>query len=236
LTSLITHMEDRQKGMTCPKELICKKVQEARTRGEEIERERIARELHDNISQVLTSANLYLSCMTRDNPDFEMLKERTAEILNLAIGEIRCLAHNIVPPDLQEKGLIECVERLADDMRSARRFEVDLAWSDLMTIEMQDRDLKLAVYRIVQEQIHNICKYSQASRVQITLQGRNEQLRLQITDNGIGFDPKTTREGLGLTGIQHRARLFKGNAVFRSAPGKGCTMVVTIPLKLAQLD
>lgn|GEM_PF-1411700 len=217
------------------KELMYRKVREAGIRGEEQERERIGRELHDNINQILTSAQLYLSCLTRDNPEFDLLRTKTAEILSMAIEEIRCLSHNIVPPDLQEQGLIESIERLVDDIRRTTAFEIDFCWSDLMMIETQDENLKQTVYRIVQEQIHNICKYSRASRVQIMLLGRNEQLRLQITDNGIGFEPKTVREGLGLAGISRRAKLFKGNAIFNAAPGKGCTMTVTIPLELRQI-
>lgn len=217
------------------KELMQRKVREAGIHGEEQERERIGRELHDNINQIMTSAQLYLSCLTRDNPDFDMLKTKTADILAMAIEEIRCLSHNIVPPDLQEQGLIESIERRIDEIRLTGRIEIDFCWSDLMTIETQDEDLKLTVYRIVQEQIHNICKYSQASRVQIFLVGRNEQLRLQIIDNGIGFDAKTVSEGLGLAGIRRRAKLFKGKAVFNSAPGKGCAMIVTIPLQLRQI-
>jgi len=217
------------------KEQMYRKVREAGIHGEQQERERIGRELHDNINQILTSAQLYLSCLTRDNPDFDMLRSKTGDILAMAIEEIRCLSHNIVPPDLQEQGLIESIERLIDEIRRTGRFDIDFSWSDLMTIETQDEGLKQTVYRIVQEQIHNICKYSQASRVRVILLARNEQLRLQITDNGIGFDAKTVREGLGLTGISRRAKLYKGKAIFNAAPGKGCSMVVTIPLALRQL-
>jgi signal transduction histidine kinase len=83
--------------------------------------------------------------------------------------------------------------------------------------------------------MHNIGKYSQASNVQIILLGRNDQLRLQITDNGVGFDPQKVRQGLGLNGICRRARLFNGKAIFNTAPGKGCTLIVTIPLELKRI-
>jgi signal transduction histidine kinase len=217
------------------KELMYKKVREATIRGEEQERERIGHELHDNVNQILTSAQLFLSCLDRENEDFETVKAKTAEILTMAIDEVRALSHNIVPPDLREKGLIESVGHLVDDIRYARRFAIEFTWSDMMTIENQDQALKLTVYRIIQEQIHNICKYSQASNVWIGLQGADEQLRLQVTDDGVGFDPKAVRQGLGIGGICRRAKLFNGKAIFNAAPGKGCTLIVAIPLELKRI-
>jgi signal transduction histidine kinase len=217
------------------KELAQKKMREACVRAEHLERERIGQELHDNVCQILTSAQLYLSCLTPDNEDFETLKKKTAGILASAIEEVRALSHTIVPPALPEKGLVECVSDLVDDIRYTRHLSIDFSWSDQAVIETQDRELKQTVFRIIQEQMHNIGKYSRAANVRITLQGVNEQLRLQISDDGVGFDPKTVRQGLGLNGIIRRAKLFNGKAIFNSAPGKGCTLIVAIPLELKRI-
>jgi signal transduction histidine kinase len=221
-----------QKRLARQKEMMYKKVRGATVHAEHQERARIGHELHDNVNQILSSAQLFLGCLTRDNADFETIKTKTAEIIAMAIDEIRCLSHNIVPPHLHEKGLIENIEQLVDDLRYARKLPVSFTWSDLLTIETQDDDLKLTVYRMIQEQIRNICKYSQAAKIQITLSAANQQLRLQISDDGVGFDPKTVRCGLGLSHIDQRAKLYKGKALFNSAPGKGCTMIVNIPLEL----
>lgn len=212
-----------------------KKLREAAVLAEHQERERIGRELHDNVNQILTSAQLYLSCLNPESTEFDKLKSKTSEILTMAIDEIRALSHNIVAPDLREKGLIESVESLVEDIKFARGFDLSFNWSDLLTIETQDEDLKLTVYRIVQEQIHNIVKYSKATKVHIQLQGANQQLRLQITDNGVGFDPDRVHKGLGLEGIHRRAKLFKGRAQFNTKPGQGCTLFVTIPLELRRI-
>src|SRR5258708_15981192 len=99
-------LEEWEELLARQKELMYKKVREATIRAEQQERDRIGRELHDNVNQILTSANLFLSCLTPDNKDFEKIKTKTAEILALAIEEIRCLTHNIVSPEFREKGLI----------------------------------------------------------------------------------------------------------------------------------
>jgi len=217
------------------KQWMQKKVREAAVHAESQERERIGLELHDNICQMLSSAQLYLSCLTLDNADFEMIKARTAKILSGAINEVRLLSHGIVSPDLQEKGLIESIRCLAEDVQYSRQILIDFDVTDWMNIEAQDAELKLTVYRIVQEQMQNIVKYSQAGHVRIFLQGRNDQLRLQVTDDGVGFDPGTIRKGVGLCGISRRAKLFNGKAVLQTAQGKGCTLMVTIPLELKRI-
>jgi len=205
-------IHDLHQRLIHQKETIYKKVREATIRGEQLERERIGHELHDNICQILSSAQLFLSCLTPDN-----------------------LSHNITPPDLLEKGLIEPINRLVEDIRCTGHLNIDFISTDRATLETQDPDLKQTVFRILQEQMQNIGKYSKASNVRITLQAIDEQLRLQITDNGIGFDPKTVRHGLGIDGIHRRAQLFNGKAIFKSAPGKGCSLLVTIPLQLKRI-
>ncbi|HVU94215.1 MAG TPA: sensor histidine kinase [Puia sp.] len=221
-----------QQRLIHQKEITHKKVREAAIHSEQLERERIGHELHDNICQILSSAQLFLSCLTRENADFETIKAKTASILATAIEEVRALSHNITPPGLHEKGLIESVDCLLDDIRYTNRFNIDFVWADQATLETQDASLKQTIFRIIQEQMQNIGKYSKASSVRITLQAADEQLRLQITDNGVGFDPKTIRHGLGLDGICRRAKLFNGKAIFHAAPGKGCSLIVTIPLEL----
>jgi len=228
-------IRDLQQRLIHQKEWMHKKVREAAVHSEQLERERIGHELHDNICQILSSAHLFLSCLTRDSEDFETLKARTAAILATAIEEVRALSHNITPPDLHEKGLIESVDRLVDDIRCTSRFNIDFVWTDKATLETQSPELKQTVFRIFQEQMQNIGKYSKASNVRITLQAADEHLRLHIIDDGIGFDPKTVRHGLGLDGIGRRAKLFNGKAIFQTAPGKGCSLIVSIPLELKRI-
>jgi len=219
----------RQKALTD------KKVREASIRAENQERDRIAHELHDNICQILGSMHLYLDCLDRENPDFDFIKQRLSEISSLAIEEIRCLSHNIVSPNLLNNGLIASIQHLVDDIRYTRRFEIGFLYTDLQAIESQGSDLKLTVYRVIQEQIRNICKYSQATHVHISLSGANDHIRLHIGDDGLGFDPQKAGDGLGLSNIVNRARSHHGKARINTAPGKGCELIVTIPLEIRRI-
>lgn len=200
-------------------------------RAQQKERARIGHELHDNVNQILTSAHLYVSSLQQDSEDFDFIKNKAIEIILLAIEEVRCVSTDMVMPDLHGNGLIDCLQKLVEDLRYHKRFQIAFRHTDLRTIEAQDQQLKLSLFRIVQEQIKNIIKYSGAQEVEISLHCSNEQIRLLIQDNGRGFDPKTTKHGLGLSGIYERAELLKGRVTLRSAPGKGCALIVTIPLQ-----
>ena len=90
---------------------------------------------------------------------------------------------------------------------------------------------KLTLFRIIQEQLKNILKYSKASDVNIYLHCKNEEVKLAIKDNGIGFDPKKTYSGVGLSSIHERTRFYNGIADIQTAAGEGCLLTVTIPVE-----
>lgn len=199
------------------------------------ERVRIGHELHDNISQILTSAHLYMGCLQRDCPDFDHIKGKAMEIIMHAVEEVRQLSREMVLPDFPLKGLIHSVEELINDLSYGDTPKITFRHADLLTIESQDHQLRLTLFRILQAQIRNIIKHSRAKHVVIALDASNEQVRLQIQDDGLGFDPAITRRGLGLGGIYERTALYSGKVTLNTAPGKGCTLIVTIPLKLRRI-
>ena len=88
---------------------------------------------------------------------------------------------------------------------------------------------KVTLFRIVQEQLKNIIKHSQASKVDIYLENKEGNTQLMIKDNGIGFDTKQTHSGIGLSNIYERTRFYNGTVDIQTSPGNGCTIVVTIP-------
>jgi len=213
-----------------PKELQ-KKLADSIIRAQHQERARIGHELHDNVNQILTSAQLYASCLSRENEDFDFVKHKVIETILLAIEEVRALSHDMVLPDLKGRGVIDCLDKLVADLRYNKHFDIDFRYSDRMTIEAQDPQLKLTLFRIIQEQTKNILKHSHAKKIDISLHAGNDQVRLLIADDGRGFDPKTVTYGLGLSGIKERIELYGGKHALHSAPGKGCALIVTIPLK-----
>jgi signal transduction histidine kinase len=220
---------------TDPKTGWQKKLAESILHAQHEERVRIGHELHDNICQILTSAHLYTACLQRESEDFDYVKGKAIEIILHAVEEIRHLSREMVLPDFQNKGLTCSVNDLINELRYGQRLEIDFQHADLLTIESQDQQLKLTLFRIVQVQIRNILKHSRAKKVNINLHASNDQIRLRIQDDGIGFDPATMKPGLGLAGIYERVALYGGKVILNAAPGKGCTLIVTIPLKLKRI-
>jgi signal transduction histidine kinase len=218
-----------------PKAVRAKKLADSILDAQQRERARIGQELHDNITQILTSAHLYMSCLQRESRDFDHIKGKAMEIILQAVDEIRQLSREMVLPDFRLKGLIHSIEDMIGDLSHGDSPEITFWHADLLTIESQDQQLRLTLYRILQAQIRNILKHSSAKHVVISLDASNEQVRLQIQDDGFGFDPVTTKHGLGLGGIYERAAIYGGKVTLDAAPGKGCSLIVTIPLELKRI-
>lgn len=207
------------------------KVAESIIHAQQEERARIGHELHDNVNQILTSAHLYLNLLTPDNPEFEEIREKASDITLLAIEEIRDLSKDMVMPDFKEDGLVGSIQHLVDDLRYTKLFNIEFTHNDKWGIELLDPNKKITLFRIVQEQSKNIIRYSKAKNISISLHCSDDQVRLLIRDDGKGFDATTTRRGLGLSNIYERTRLYNGKVRLNTAPGKGCALIVNIPLE-----
>lgn len=206
-----------------------KGIAEAIIKAQEDERTRIGHELHDNINQILASGQLYLNVLTKEIEDFQEIKEKTLEIMQLAIEEVRVLSKGLVLPDLKKGGLVASIDDLVLDLRVGDLFEVEFSHSPTGQLEQMSQSKKITLFRILQEQTKNIIKYSEAKQVKIALHLDIDRVRLEIRDDGQGFDPANIRKGLGLSNIFERSRLYDGNAILSTAPGKGCSIIVNIP-------
>ena len=207
-----------------------KGVAEAIIRSQEMERNRIGIELHDNVNQIISTAQLFLNSLDPSREDFHDLKERTKAILSLSIEEIRKLSREMVGPNLKETGLLTSIHMLVEDIRRVNPFKITFDHGEPQSFESLGQQKKMTLLRIVQEQIKNIVRYSNASDVQISLHCYPDQVRLHISDDGIGFDAKNTPRGLGLSNIYERTRLYNGKAILHTSPGMGCSLIVNIPL------
>jgi len=202
---------------------------EAIIKAQEQERTRIGHELHDNINQILACGHLYLDGLNRDTANFQEIKNKTKEILQLAIEEVRVLSKAMVLPDLKKGDLVTSIEDLVSDLRFGDLFEVEFTHSEVSDLEEMAQTKKVTLFRIIQEQTKNIIKYSKAKMVKIALNIDFGQIRLKIQDDGVGFDPENTHRGLGLANIFERSRLYEGNATLGTSPGNGCSVLVNIP-------
>jgi signal transduction histidine kinase len=207
-----------------------KQITEAVILAQEKERTEIGKELHDNVNQILGASNLYINSAMTDEGMRQELLERSTELVSNAINEIRKISKSLITPGLNEIGLVESIEDIIDDLRVAGdKLAIHLDLQNISEDEIEDRR-KLAVFRIVQEQLNNIVKHAQATLVLIRLSGEQDHIVLTVTDNGIGFDVGRHRKGVGITNIISRAELFNGKVEIVSSPGEGCTVTVNLPM------
>ncbi|MFN8288789.1 MAG: PAS domain S-box protein [Chitinophagaceae bacterium] len=207
-----------------------KLITQATIDGQERERLEIGKELHDNINQHLTTTRLYLE-VTKDKCSGEV-----QELVNLAhknlsdiVSEIRRLSQSLVPPTLGDIGLTESVQELCESLKRVHSFSMEFTHHSFAEKYLPD-NMKLMIFRIIQEQVSNIIRHAKANKVRINLESDHRIVRFSIADDGQGFDPQRYKKGMGLSNISNRASLFGGRMQIDSSPGKGCTITVTIPL------
>ena len=193
--------------------------------AQEAERKKLGEELHDNINQLLGVVKLYIDHAREDPPMKEQLLKKSSEYLLQVIEEIRQISRSLIPPTLKDLGLIESLSELIRTIEAARKIEIALN-SIGFNEEVLSNEMQLMVYRIVQEQMNNILKHSNATKVLISLQTRQKRVHLQIEDNGIGFDITSAKGGIGFQNIRNRLDVFNGTLHINSSPGNGCKMRV----------
>lgn len=206
-----------------------KKISRAILVAQEKERNAIGIELHDNVNQILVGADLVLS-MTRSNP------ENIQELINISMGylqeaiqENRKIAHILVTPDLKTENLVGLLKKLTTSMLVASNIKVSLD-TGKFNEDLLDTERKFNIYRIVQEQCTNIVKYAKATTIHFILVTNDESFTMSVADNGIGMDTGKKSAGIGIRNIRDRLGLFNGSANIVTAPGKGFTLKITIPL------
>jgi len=202
-------------------------------RAEEKERKYLGQELHDNINQVLATVKLYLDLSMEGHVKKEELIEKSSRSVQSVIEEIRSLSKKLVSPDQKTGSLSELLRELIEDISLASSIHFDFDIKDLHE-EKIDEDLKIAIYRIAQEQLKNILKYAEAKSVTIQVYIDDEKLRLIIADDGKGFDLSAPRSGVGITNIASRAEVFNGKVEIDTLPGHGCTLKIVFDLKSLQ--
>lgn len=208
-----------------------KQLMQATIDGQERERSEISRELHDNISQHLTTTRLYLEVL-KDKTDghvLEMIAEAHKGLMYI-INVIRSLSQTLAPPELRDIGLIESVRDLCDLLKKLHPYQVEFEHDQFNEDKIPD-NLKLMLFRIIQEQVNNIIRHAEANSIKINLQAGKTETKLTIADDGKGFDTTLVKKGLGLTNIFNRVNLFDGHAEIITSPGNGCFLQVTVPLK-----
>lgn len=206
-----------------------KEIKKTITAVQRKERKRIAHELHDNVNQLMTVAKLTLESMELTDDFNRQMRDRALNTLFKAIEEVRNLSFQMVCSEKKQTTLMDNISGLVDEINYTQAFAVSFS-SDNSDFELLTAAKKNALFRIIQEQMTNTIKYSKASRVKISLKLKEGMVHLCIKDNGVGFDMRQIKIGVGLPGIYERARTLQGEAVVQSGQGRGCSLFVRIPL------
>lgn len=201
--------------------------------GQEGERKRIARDLHDRLGGILSMVKIHFKSV-EDN--LEALKvsnlkqyEKANELLDDACEEVRKISHDMISGVLSKFGLVAALEDLKETLEQSKRIEVEFVTHGL--INRLESDVEIAVYRIIQELINNTLKYANATEISIQLLKGKNGLNVIVEDNGIGFDTTKEVNGIGLKNIDSRVSTLDGELNIDSIIGKGTTVTIDIPLK-----
>jgi PAS domain S-box-containing protein len=229
----VTQRTENERGLrTMEKELLNQKIEEQKkiTRAvlnaQEKERNHIGQELHDNICQILVSSRLFLSSACNESETVKELIKYPMELIDSSIQEIRLLSSSQVTPikDVDLHGLVQSIlESLRQNTLINTTFQYDVD-----NLELSD-DLKLNVYRVIQEQINNVIKHASPGKVDISVKADKNALHIEMKDDGKGFDMSKKRKGIGISNMMNRIESFNGQMVMDSSPGNGCSVHIDIP-------
>jgi signal transduction histidine kinase len=198
------------------------------------ERQRLARELHDSVTQALYSLVLLSEAARRltsaqDSSQLQEVVTRLGEIGQQALKEMRLMVYELRSLTLQERGLVRALEQRLDAVE--KRAGVRTTLTTEGTVELA-APVEEALYRIVQEALNNALKHASATNVSVRVDASDDRVEIEVTDDGRGFDPGDVRDrgGMGLANMQERIEKLGGQLAIRSAPGQGTTVRVTLDL------
>jgi signal transduction histidine kinase len=198
--------------------------------GQELERRRLARELHDETGQALTSILLGLSALEEAN-DSDALRTATQEVRDLVVAtlqDVRRLAVELRPAALDDFGLAAALERLTENFAEQTGLAVELESG--LGDERLPTDIETVLYRLVQEALTNVVKHAHAERVSIVLRRNERAVTAVIEDDGRGLSDGRGEEGLGLVGMRERVALVNGRFRIESSANAGTTLLVEVPV------
>jgi len=215
-----------EKKMLMQKQLEQKKIARAVLKGQEKERNFIGQELHDNVNQILAGSKMYLSSAGKKDEKLKELIKYPLELIDLSIEEIRRLCQKLVTPQKSIK-LNELVQDLLFNLSENTGAKTSLTYT--IADDLIPDDLKLNIYRIIQELLNNTRKYAEAKNVEIVIMAKAGFIAIKVIDDGTGFNTKLKRTGIGISNVIYRAECFSGKVSIKSSPGKGCKATVKIP-------
>lgn len=198
--------------------------------AQEMERQRIATELHDGIGGMLSASKLYLNHLfiSKNETEKENIQVEVKQMLDEVLENIRFISRDLIPPSLEKLGLVFSLQALSTKVNQSGELTIDFSWENTKRFDSQR---ELALYRISQELIQNTIKYAQATTIHLELHFTEDNLSYKYKDNGIGFDMEAKRAtGLGIKNIESRAIFLDAAINYQSIPQKGTALNLLINL------
>ncbi len=222
---MLIQLEEQTKKLEQERKLQTKSLFE----GQEIERQRLSRELHDSLGQLILALKLKFE-QIKNITDTKTIKQIDALFIKI-MNEIRSISNNLMPAVLTELGLLTAIKKLIREFYTNTKINVNFT----QNIENKNINKKIEVhiYRIIQETFSNILKHSKANNVNLIINCKNEIINLIIEDNGKGFllSQETVLKGNGLSNIKERINIINGYVNIKSELNKGTKIYCKIPLK-----
>ncbi|MFZ2260109.1 MAG: sensor histidine kinase [Luteococcus japonicus] len=197
----------------------------AMVRGQELERERLSRELHDEIGQTLTYSLMAIEAASRELAEESTKVESAREAVRQALAQVRELSTDLRPGALTDLGLAAALRALATRHAEATGRTVS---RDLDPVDCLDSDAEMVVYRVAQESLTNVARHSGARNVSLSLHRVGDQVRLRVVDDGVGLG--SSPEGTGRRGMRERARSVGARLSVTSSPGGGTVVELDLPV------
>ena len=195
--------------------------------GQEIERERIAKDLHDSLGGLLSTIKLQFDSVKAKMTKVEKLSEYNSanKMLDTAVTEVRSISQNLQPGALVKLGLLAALKDLFNRFDDEHYPDIDFQHYDIP--DKIDTMVSLSIYRIIQELLHNTIKHAKASEILIQINTEGDELVIQYEDDGRGFDlERLKRKGMGLDNIKSRVNYLKGEISFDAKPGEGTSVLI----------
>lgn len=208
----------------------------ASLRASEEERQRIARELHDDTAQRLATLLVRLRILERsgDDSDWRTMVGNVRDELKECAEGVRRIARGLRPPELEDAGVVAALRSHVRTVSESAGVRIDFESDPVDPV--LSADTKLVLYRVVQEAISNAVRHSGADEVSIRVRRNRSRVEAVVEDDGTGFDPDRVKagdsSGLGLIGMQERAAMAGGGLEVRSRPGEGTRVRVRLPMEL----
>ena len=224
----ITEQVELERRLAREREQKQQEITLAAITAQEQERLHIGRELHDNINQILATVRLYIEYALSHPAMHDQLLKSAKELVLSAVNEIRNLSKSLLPPSVGEKGLAATLDDLFNSIRKINKYTFNTEWD--MDEDKLPENLKLTVFRIIQEQLNNIFKHARAKKIDASITMNDGELVVKVSDDGRGFDPAVNGKGVGLKNIRSRAELHQGNMSLKTVEGKGTELTVSFIL------